>query len=136
MLLANVAAPLVGLTQPAEAAAPVTIEDKIVAKAEAAGVDGQLAAKIAFCESSWRQFDEETGEPLRGVHNPQDVGLFQINEQYHLAKSQALGYDIYTTDGNLDYALYLLKEDGPKHWHWSKGCWNQDLTSDEIVAKK
>lgn len=125
VLMANMAMPLVETIQ-VEAAAETPIEDEILAAAKVAKIDGKTAIKIAACESTLRQFDAETGEPLRGVHNPADVGLFQINEKYHLKKSQSLGYDIYTTEGNIGYAMYLMKEDGLRHWTYSKKCWAPD----------
>jgi len=119
--------PTIGLPDTADAsifpAAKVqTIPELIATKALAQGVNPTLAAKIAFCESSNRQFDED-GQPLRGLHNPGDIGLFQINERFHLTKSRALGYDIYQTEGNIDYALYLITEEGTRHWNYSRACW-------------
>lgn len=101
-----------------------TLRDLIASKAEEAGVDKGLALRIAFCESTYRQFDKD-GKPLRGIHNKDDVGLFQINEKYHLEKSQKLGFDIYSTEGNIDYAVWMLKHQGSKPWIWSKPCWNK-----------
>lgn len=101
-----------------------TLRDLIADKATEAGVDKGLALKIAFCESTYRQFDND-GKPLRGVHNKDDVGVFQINEKFHLAKSQELGYDIYSTEGNIDYAVWVLKHQGSKAWVWSRPCWDK-----------
>lgn len=94
-------------------------------KAQELQFDARLARKIAFCESSLQQFDKD-GQVIRGTHNPSDIGLFQINEKYHLAKSRELGYDIYTTEGNINYAFYLLKKEGTRHWYWSKPCWSKE----------
>lgn len=101
-----------------------SIEDLITKKALASGVDPILANKIAFCESTMRQFDT-TGQVLRGIENSKDVGLFQINEGYHIQESQNAGYDIYTTEGNIDYAIELIKESGVRHWKASQKCWDQ-----------
>jgi hypothetical protein len=101
-----------------------TLRDLIASKAEEAGVDRGLALRIAFCESTYRQFAKD-GQPLRGIHNPDDVGLFQINEHYHLEKSRELGFDISTTEGNIDYAVWMLERQGPGPWVWSKPCWNK-----------
>ncbi len=98
--------------------------ERITRAARAIDVDDALARKIAFCESSLKQFDPKTGTLIRGVYNQRDTGLFQINEKYHLARSRELGYDIYTTDGNIAYAMYLLSKEGTKHWYWSKPCWS------------
>ena len=80
--------------------------------------------EIARCESGLRQFDEN-GEVLRGKINPKDVGIFQINEYYHLEASRALGYDIYTREGNIGYAIYLYNLQGTQPWNWSRGCWDK-----------
>lgn len=98
------------------------MKDLVAEKAQEAGINKDLALRIAFCESTYRQFADD-GTALRGVHNPDDVGLFQINEQYHAKKSADMGLDIHTTEGNIDYAMYLLKTQGPKPWSASKPCW-------------
>lgn len=79
---------------------------------------------VGFCESGNRQFNED-GTVLRGVINSQDVGKYQINEYYHLEESKRLGYDIYTEEGNTDYAIYLYETQGLQPWVWSKPCWSE-----------
>lgn len=79
--------------------------------------------KIAWCESGNRQF-LPNGQVLRGHINSKDVGKHQINEFYHLEDSIKLGMDIYTLEGNTEYALYLYADGrGARHWDWSKHCW-------------
>lgn len=102
----------------------LSMSDRITRAAKSTGVDASLARKIAYCESSLRQFDSKTGEVVRGVRNPSDIGLFQINEKYHLERSRGLGFDFHTTEGNIAYAMYLLKQDGSRHWNWSRPCWS------------
>lgn len=89
--------------------------------------------KIALCESSLRQFEKD-GKPLRGKVNPQDVGLFQINEKWNGAEAKKLGHDIYTTKGNIDMASHLYKRSGTRDWNWSKPCWSRSL--DVILKEK
>lgn len=87
---------------------------------------------VCSCESSYegtrygkpRQFNPD-GSIRRGRQNSHDVGACQINEDYHLAASQKLGMDIYTEEGNIEYANYLYKHQGTKPWSWSKNCWGQ-----------
>ena len=86
---------------------------------------------IAQCESGVRQF-EKSGDVLRGRINRKDVGIFQINEKYHLEKSQTLGYDIYSVAGNIQYAIYLLKFYGTQPWSASASCW---ANLDNLVYK-
>lgn len=93
--------------------------------AEKQGVKNiDLLVKIATCESTLSHFDQD-GKVLRGVVNSKDVGLFQINEYYHLEKSIELGFDIHTPDGNVQYAVWLFKNEGSTPWNWSKNCWSK-----------
>jgi hypothetical protein len=119
-----------GLAVPNQAPEPVrllTLPQMIAERAIDNQVDADLAVKIAFCESTLRQFTD-SGKPLRGIHNPDDIGVFQINEHYHLDQSKKLGLDIATTNGNIDYAMYLLKKDGAqRHWSASQACWSKDI---------
>jgi hypothetical protein len=80
-------------------------------------------ADVAFCESRFRQFNKN-GEPLRGIANKADVGVMQINEKYHADTAVRLGINIYTLEGNMEYAKYLYDTKGTKPWVHSKGCWN------------
>lgn len=86
--------------------------------------DTPILSKVAFCESRYRQFDAD-GQVLRGVVNPKDVGVFQINEDYHLGDSQKLGIDIYTLEGNLAYAKHLYEKQGSAPWVHSSKCWSK-----------
>jgi len=90
------------------------------------GVDDQLAIEIARCESGLRQYSND-GTIVRGKVNPKDVGVFQINEGYHLRQSQDQGYDIYTTRGNIEYAVSLIKKVGNQPWAASKTCWGNHV---------
>jgi hypothetical protein len=69
-----------------------------------------------------RQFNSD-GSVLRGYVNPQDIGMCQINEHYWLDKSIELGLDIYTEEGNVRMANYILSTQGIGAWIWSKPCW-------------
>jgi len=86
--------------------------------------DKPLMAEIASCESHNRQYEKD-GSVLRGRVNNMDVGLFQINEYYHLERSKKLGYDIYSVEGNMAYARRLFNEEGPTPWSSSSPCWSK-----------
>ncbi len=86
-------------------------------------IDAPILKKIAFCESQNRQFNE-SGGVLRGHINSQDVGFMQINEKYHLGTANKLGLNIYTLEGNIDYAKYLYRTQGVKPWVHSSHCWD------------
>lgn len=100
--------------------------DKIVTLSAQYGVHTETAIEISRCESNLRQYDR-TESVVRGEINNLDVGAFQINEKYHLERSQELGFDIETTDGNIEYAMWLMKKEGTKPWIWSKPCWSKAM---------
>lgn len=79
--------------------------------------------RIAMCESTFRQYGTDD-QVLRGIVNSDDVGIFQLNEYYHLDKANELGFDIYTVDGNIKMARYLYDKYGTQPWSASKTCWN------------
>lgn len=86
--------------------------------------DIPVLAKVAKCESEFRQVDEN-GDVLRGVANQFDVGVMQINEKYHLERSEKMNINIYSLGGNLEYARALYEESGVAPWSSSKACWSK-----------
>lgn len=101
----------------AYAQAPTTVEYLQMAAPPA------VLIEIARCESGTRQFAADGTMVLRGDINQHDVGLFQINEHYWQSIAHQLGYDIYTSRGNIQMALWIYKERGTKDWNASKKCW-------------
>lgn len=83
-----------------------------------------ILKKISKCESQDRQFNED-GSIHRGEINPQDIGMYQINEHWNGEEAKRLGFDIYTLEGNTKMALYLYKTRGTQPWNWSKHCWGK-----------
>jgi hypothetical protein len=83
-----------------------------------------ILADIASCESHDQQFNTD-GTVMRGAVVYQDVGIMQINETYHGAEAKALGYDIYTLDGNLAFANWLYNKEGTAPWDSSSPCWDK-----------
>ena len=92
--------------------------------------DIPIMIHIAECESNFRHLDND-GEIHRGVANPSDVGVMQINEHYHLETSENKNYNIYTLEGNTAYARNLYERQGTQPWFSSKPCWSKYLNSDE-----
>ncbi|MFP4616657.1 MAG: hypothetical protein ACLFNR_00650 [Candidatus Paceibacterota bacterium] len=86
---------------------------------------------VARCESHFRHFDKD-GSVLKGTMNGSDVGVMQINKEYHGQKATELGLDIYSVEGNLEYARYLYEEQGLAPWMASEHCWN---SNQEVVQK-
>lgn len=80
-----------------------------------------VMVRIADCESNMMQFSQ-TGTVL--VSKTSDVGMFQIN-QVHWDNAKRLNIDIYTLEGNLQYARYLYDRNGTGDWYMSKSCWNK-----------
>jgi hypothetical protein len=91
--------------------------------------DTPIMIAVARCESHFRQFDKD-GSVHRGVVNNKDVGVMQINEHYHLDTAKKLGIDIYSVEGNVQYAKYLYDQEGTTPWNSSSPCW------DKKVARK
>jgi soluble lytic murein transglycosylase-like protein len=83
-----------------------------------------ILVDIARCESSFRQYDAD-GKILRGKANKDDIGLMQINEKYNGDLAKKLGYDIYTTEGNIQFAKYLYSKQGADPWTYSSKCWTK-----------
>ena len=86
--------------------------------------DIPLMVRVAQCESRFRHLGKD-GTIIRGEINPDDVGVMQINEHFHLESSQKLGYDIYTIEGNMAYARYLYEREGARPWISSSHCWGK-----------
>jgi hypothetical protein len=86
--------------------------------------DVPVMVDVAYCESRFTQYNAD-GSIHRGVVNPQDVGVMQINEKYHLETSINLGLDVHTLEGNLEYARYLYETQGTAPWEYSSHCWNK-----------
>ena len=84
--------------------------------------DEPILVDVARCESTFRQFDK-TGNILRGKVNSADVGVMQINEKYHAEEAVKMGYNIYTTEGNVAFAKYLYSKYGGDPWSSSESCW-------------
>lgn len=82
-------------------------------------------AEVAGCESQYRHFSKN-GNILRGVVNNSDLGVMQINEYYHGKTAGVLELDIYTLEGNLEYARWLYGKEGAQPWKSSSPCWNKD----------
>ncbi len=86
--------------------------------------DTPILVDIARCESEFLQFNKD-GNVIRGKVNKKDVGVIQINEKYHSETATALGYNLYTTEGNVAYAKYLYEEQGATPWKSSAVCWSK-----------
>ncbi len=91
-----------------------------------------ILAEIAKCESSFRQYGKD-GKALRGIVNSDDVGVMQINTHYHEDDAEKLGINIYTLQGNLEFAKVLYGKYGDKPWVHSSPCWSK--TQNQSIAR-
>jgi len=81
--------------------------------------DIPMLVRICKAESGGQQF-KKNGDVVRGLVNPSDIGYCQINEYINNDEARRLGYDIYTEQGNKDYAVYLFLNKGTRPWDSSK----------------
>lgn len=94
--------------------------------------DVPVLVEIARCESTYRHTGTR-GDIIRGIVNPGDLGIMQINEYYHRKRAVELGYDLYTLGGNLAYARYLYEKEGVTPWRSSEKCWKGTQAYKESV---
>lgn len=85
--------------------------------------DTPILVEIARCESTFTHYDKD-GKVIRGKANSDDIGVMQINEKYHLDTAKKMNIDIYTIDGNINYAKYLYDKYGAEPWSASSACWS------------
>ena len=95
------------------------IELMIMEEAVLAGVDTELALKIADCESQFRnvpnfKYDGESGRYTA-------YGIFQITKS--TADLTGLNLDRRKIEDNIKMGIHLLKTDGVGHWKESRDCW-------------
>lgn len=88
--------------------------------------DDPIMIKVAYCESRYRQFGKD-GNIFRGMVNPNDVGVMQVNTDYHLEASKKMKLDIMTLEGNLAYSRYLYEKQGTRPWNSSRPCWGNEV---------
>lgn len=117
----NLSSDVVSQTIGASAVKPQTLEELV----RDYYTETPVLAEVARCESQFRHYGK-TGNIIRGIVVPEDIGVMQINEKYHGEKAETLGLDIYSLDGNLEYAKYLYEKEGTKPWRSSAKCWNRE----------
>lgn len=86
-------------------------------------VDTPVMIEIARCESEFRQFTDDKSV-LRGGDSGGMVGVFQFFESIHVENAKALGYDILSLEGNLEYAKHIYNQEGTAPWNTAKACWD------------
>lgn len=104
-----------------------SVETEVARETAVEPVLNPALVPVCTCESGRgtgkpQQFNPD-GSVRLGEINPHDIGMCQINSDYHEAKAVSLGMDIYTTNGNIRYANWLYAREGLTPWNWSKSCW-------------
>jgi len=111
----------------------LTIEELIEQKAIEYGVNPDMAKKIAWCESRYKQSGVginyrtksvqvgTTTQVVRYEHS-RDYGIFQLNSVYQLPRAEVEGLNVHTLEGNLQFGLELMKSEGAGPWRASAHC--------------
>ena len=86
---------------------------------------------IAKCESTFRQY-YDSGKPFRG--SGIYIGIFQIDENIHTQAAMDLGFDIYTTAGNIGYANHIYQREGSRPWYNCAKTYLPDTAPDVEVV--
>lgn len=118
---------LFGMYQYGKLTVPVIVKAEEIVKEVQVGLkfdDIPMLVKICKAESGSRQFNKK-GDVIRGKVNPSDIGFCQINEYINNDEARRLGFDIYTEQGNKDYAVWLYLHRGEGPWLSSKGVWGK-----------
>ena len=81
---------------------------------------------IAQCESATGHYDRN-GQVIENASG--DIGKYQINLPTHAERAEKLGIDLYSEEGNEEYARLLYKENGTRDWNASADCWAKQLVA-------
>lgn len=112
---------------------PITDSENVEKFVKDYFADIPVLAKIAECESTFRQYDAN-GNVLRGKKNQNDIGVMQINTMYHEETAEEMGLNLYKIDDNVAYARHLYEKSGAKPWMSSSPCWSKFSPSE--IAKR
>jgi hypothetical protein len=88
--------------------------------------DIPVMIQIARCESTFRHTLAD-GSVLKGVVDPADTGVMQINKRYHEKTAIAMRLDLEDIYHNMAYARHLYETQGTQPWSASAPCWNKSL---------
>jgi hypothetical protein len=88
--------------------------------------DIPVMIQIARCESTFRHTLAD-GSVLKGVVDPADTGVMQINKRFHESRAIELGLDLHNLHDNMAYARYLYEKQGTRPWNSSAPCWSRTL---------
>lgn len=88
--------------------------------------DIPVMIQIARCESAFRHKLED-GSVLKGVVDPADTGVMQINKRYHEKTAATMNLNLEDINQNMEYARFLYETQGTQPWSASSSCWRPEL---------
>ncbi len=88
--------------------------------------DIPVMIQIARCESTFRHTLED-GSVLKGVVDPADTGVMQINKRYHEKTAISMNLNLDKIEENMAYARHLYEKQGTQPWSASAPCWSPTL---------
>lgn len=92
-----------------------TEEERITRKIKAAFPDAPIMVRVARAESELKS--------VWGRIDPDDCGIFQINQRYHGKAMAELGLDCMNENDNIAFAKILYEKFGLRPWLASKDKW-------------
>jgi hypothetical protein len=88
--------------------------------------DIPIMIEIARCESTFRHTLTD-GSVLKGVVDPADTGVMQINKRYHEKAATTMSLNLEDIYHNMAYARHLYEKQGTQPWSASSPCWSKTL---------
>ncbi|HMO77764.1 MAG TPA: hypothetical protein PKA42_03290 [Candidatus Paceibacterota bacterium] len=90
--------------------------------------DIPVMIEVARCESTFRHTLGD-GSVLKGVVDPADTGVMQINKRYHEKTAIAMSLNLEDIYHNMAYARHLYEKQGTQPWSASAPCWSRTLAA-------
>lgn len=90
---------------------------------------------IAACESDNMQYEDSTRTAVLRGRDPDDVGIFQINNRLWADTAKAYEVNLHTLKGNSAFAQFLIEKrrkegkTGYEDWQKSAWCWQDHYTA-------
>lgn len=108
-----------------EQPAPKTLESEIDRLSIKYNVSSSTVRAVAKCESSLYGQAVNYNRLPDGTVWSIDKGYLQINNYYHEARMNKLGWDWNNEFDSLEYGIMLMSESGLQPWSASSKCWSQ-----------
>lgn len=96
--------------------------DKVVRIAERISSETNIP-KEKIIKIIWAESNYNSNAKHINKNHTYDSGLLQINSS-HISEAKKMGIDIFTDEGNVRFAIYLIKTCGLSPWDSSKHVWD------------